>query len=53
MPAGVAQVPEGSLDEAEAYLKRLVDIADDPEMAATRLWETTPRPRSSPSLERS
>ncbi len=37
---GLAQVREGNLDAAEASLKRLTDIADDPEMAATRLWET-------------
>ena len=37
---GLAQVRKGNLDAAEASLKRLSDIADDPEMAATRLWET-------------
>jgi tetratricopeptide (TPR) repeat protein len=37
---GLAQVRKGDLDAAEASLKRLAYIADDPEMAATRLWET-------------
>lgn len=37
---GLAQVRKGDRDGAEASLKRLAEIADDPEMAATRLWET-------------
>jgi len=36
---GLAQVRTGDLDGATASLKRLREIADDPEMAATRLWE--------------
>ncbi len=36
---GLAQVRTGDLDGAAASLQRLIEIADDPEMAATRLWE--------------
>ncbi|MEJ2388587.1 MAG: hypothetical protein P8Y27_15170 [Chromatiaceae bacterium] len=36
---GLAQVRTGDLDGAAASLQRLATIADDPEMAATRLWE--------------
>ena len=36
---GLAQVRTGDLDGAAASLERLTEIADDPEMAATRLWE--------------
>jgi tetratricopeptide (TPR) repeat protein len=32
-------VRTGDLDGAAASLERLTEIADDPEMAATRLWE--------------
>jgi tetratricopeptide (TPR) repeat protein len=37
---GLAQVRKGDLAGADASLTHLADIADDPEMAATRLWET-------------
>jgi tetratricopeptide (TPR) repeat protein len=36
---GLAQIRTGDLDGAAASLQRLTAIADDPEMAATRLWE--------------
>ena len=36
---GLAQVRTGDLDGAAVSLERLTEIADDPEMAATRLWE--------------
>jgi tetratricopeptide (TPR) repeat protein len=36
---GLAQIRTGDLEGAATSLKRLSVIADDPEMAATRLWE--------------
>jgi tetratricopeptide (TPR) repeat protein len=36
---GLAQIRSGDLDGASASLARLTEIANDPEMAATRLWE--------------
>lgn len=36
---GLAQLRTGDLEGASASLARLTEIADDPEMAATRLWE--------------
>ena len=37
---GIAQVRTGDLDRARESLARLASIADDPEMEATRIWET-------------
>jgi len=36
---GLARIRTGDLDGAAASLRRLTAIADDPEMAVTRLWE--------------
>lgn len=36
---GLAQIRTGDLGGAAASLQRLTESADDPEMAATRLWE--------------
>jgi tetratricopeptide (TPR) repeat protein len=37
---GLAQVRKGDLEGADQALATLASIADDPEMAATRIWET-------------